>query len=326
MRFIFSIFLGVTTAIAAVQQAVAADEIDSGTGPDQVLIKAGTFTMGSNNVDTNGQASEFGLNKPWYLDEHPEHKVTLPAFYVDRYEVTNAQYLEYARSTNADVPPYWMQNGYLLALARHQIAREPVERLRRLATEIFRFDVDTTAMDKPELEALINLRLRYLDTVPVVSVTWQEADAYCKWRNARLPTEEEWERVARGTDGREFPWGNDWKAGMSYTGEDPQYEGAAPVDAFITDTTVDGVRDIAGNVSEWVADWYEPYSGSDYESADFGNNNKVVRGSSWTDGSVHYNLRLFQRGAYRFYLPPDGRYEDVGFRCVTDIKPADASS
>jgi formylglycine-generating enzyme required for sulfatase activity len=86
------------------------------------------------------------------------------------------------------------------------------------------------------------------------------------------------------------------------------------------------VRDIAGNVSEWVADWYQPYSGSDYESADFGKNNKVVRGASWSDGSVHYNLRLFQRGAYRFYLPPDGRYEDVGFRCVTEIKSTDASS
>ncbi len=293
---------------------------------DAILIEAGAFVMGSNRVDTDKLGGEFGVNKPWYLDEHPEHRETVQAFLVDRFEVTNAQYATYARTQKADVPPYWMKNGYLLALAREQLPTESEDRLRRLVTEVFKLDVDASALDKAQLEALIGLRLRYLDNVPVVSVTWFEADAYCRWRGARLPTEKEWERIARGVDGREFPWGNDWKAGVSHTGENPDYDDVAPVDAFASDVTPEGVRDIAGNVSEWVADWYQPYSGADFKSTDFGETSKVVRGSSWSDGAVHYNLRLFQRSAYRFYLPPDGRYEDVGFRCVTDAGRADKSS
>lgn len=308
-----SIMHGVTLA----QENAAPGTAD--TPVETVLISAGAFIMGSDRVDTENLASEFGATKPWYMDEHPQHRETLPAFRVDRYEVTNAQYLTYARAQNVEVPPYWMENGYLLALARQQISRESVERLRRLVTEVFRLDVDAGALDKARLEALIGLRLRYLDNVPVVSVTWFEADGYCRWRGGRLPTEKEWERVARGSDGREFPWGDEWRAGMSHTGENPDYDDVAPVDAFASDVTPEGVRDIAGNVSEWVADWYQPYPGSDYRSKDFGETFKVVRGSSWSDGAVHYNLKLFQRGAYRFYLPPDGRYEDVGFRCVTEV-------
>lgn len=298
----------------------------SSANADAVLIAAGTFIMGSDKIDHDKLASEFGVNKPWYLDEHPEHQETVQAFLIDRFEVTNAEYLAYARAQNVTAPPYWMTNGYLLALARDQLSRESEDRLRRLVADFFRMDVDASALDKPQLEALINLRLRYLDKVPVVSITWAEADGYCRWRGARLPTEKEWERVARGAEGREFPWGNDWRAGVSHTGENPDFDDVAPVDAFATDVTPEGVRDVAGNVSEWVSDWYQPYPGSDYESKDFGETFKVIRGSSWSDGAVHYNLQLFQRSAYRFYLPPDGRYEDVGFRCVTDAGPAGQSS
>lgn len=304
-----------------------ADAVPAAIDPpgDAVLIASGAFVMGSDKVDAENLATEFGATKPWYLDEHPQHRETLPAFYIDRYEVSNAQYLAYAKAQNVDVPPYWMKNGYLLALARGQISRESAERLRRLVVDVFKMDIDASTMDKAQLEALIQLRLRYLDNVPVVSVSWYEAEGYCRWRGARLPTEREWERVARGSDGREFPWGDEWRAGMSHTGEDPEYDDVAPVDAFASDITPEGVRDLAGNVSEWVADWYAAYPGSDYESKDFGSSFKVVRGSSWSDGAVHYNLKLFQRGAYRFYLPPDGRYEDVGFRCATDVKEGQSS-
>lgn len=293
-----------------------------------VLIPAGKFIMGSNKSDKEHMGGEYGNVKPLYLDEHPQHVVELPAFYIDRYEVTNGQYAQYVIATGATPPSHWIENGYLLNLRKAQLGHLPVEKLRKLAVKAFHLDMDTRTMTKEELVAAINERLAYLDRLPVNYVTWHDANQYCSWAGKRLPTEAEWEKSARGPNGHEFPWGDTWKAGMSDT-ESEQWdrEGVAPVGSYKTDKSEYGVYDMTGNVSEWVADWYQAYPGNDYKSDNFGEKFKVVKGAGW-GGNGHYTLHLFERSAYRGDFPPTGNYADVGFRCAADqvpVKHADAS-
>ncbi len=281
-----------------------------------VLIPAGSFVMGSDKKETTGRAVEFGNVKPWYLDEHPQHRVSLPAFFIDKYEVTNAQYREFVKAVNVQPPSVWIENGYVVSLRKEKLLQADDASLRKVAAEVFRLDLDTDALSRRQLLDAIGKRLAYLDTVPVTYVSWYDADAFCRWAGKRLPTEEEWERVARGTTGREFPWGQEWKPAVSHAGDEEPEDGPAPVGTHEMDRGPDGVMDLAGNVSEWVADWYQAYDHSDYQSKDFGQIYKVVRGAGWSGGAGHYALKLFQRGAYRFNLPPDGRFDDVGFRCA----------
>ena len=285
---------------------------------DMRLIPAGEFIMGSNRVDKDNVSGEYGNVKPWYLDEHPEHKVNLPAYYLEEHEVTNRQFLDYLADTEDGTPTYWATNGYIL---RQQVDRLPsvdIDRLRKLAANIFRIDKNTLKMTKEELLKDIGDKLTYMDTLPVAAVTWQQADQYCRWAGLRLPTEAEWEKAARGADGQEFPWGNDWHSNMSNTGSEQWDMYVAPIMSYKTDKSPYGIYDMAGNVSEWVEDWYARYDGSDYDSEAFGQKYKIVRGAGWSGGEGHYALKLFQRGAYRFYQPPAGTYRDVGFRCAAD--------
>ncbi len=231
-----------------------------------VKIPQGEFVMGSDQVDTAQQGAEFGTSKPLFLDEHPRHTVSLPAYEIDLYEVTNGQYRAFINVTRSIPPPTWPEGRF-----------------------------------PPEQEAW-----------PVTGVTWFEADRYCRWAGKRLPTEAEWEKAARGTDGREFPWGNAFDEKKGNIGS----TGLAPVGSFPAGASPYGVLDMAGNVSEWVADWYEPYPGSTYTSDAFGQRFRVVRNSSWGGSAGHYTVAHFYRAAYRFYQPPDRRFRDIGFRCA----------
>lgn len=284
---------------------------------EMVLIPAGKFIMGSDKRDVEAVGGEYGNVKPLYLDEHPRHSVELPTFYIDRYEVTNAQYAQYIIASDATPPEYWRESGYLLSLRKAQIDQLPVDTLRKLASKAFHLDIDTRVMTKEALLQAIVERLAYMDRLPVNYVDWNNAEQFCRWAGKRLPSEAEWEKSARGDGGREFPWGDTWKAGMSNTESEQWDDGVAPVDAYASDISVYGVYDLTGNVSEWVADWYQPYPGSDYKSNDFGEKFKVVRGAGW-GGNGHYTLHLFERAAYRGEFPVDGSYADVGFRCASD--------
>lgn len=176
-------------------------------------------------------------------------------------------------------------------------------------------------MSKADLIKDIIAKLQYMDNLPVTYVNWQQASDFCHWEGLRLPSEEQWEKAARGPDGLKFPWGNDFKRHLSNTGSEDWDMGVAPVMSYETDKSPYGIYDLAGNVSEWVADWYQRYPGSDFQSQAFGKQYKVARGAGWSGGEGHYALQLFQRGAYRSNLAPEGRFDDVGFRCAADDTP-----
>ncbi|KPJ94633.1 MAG: hypothetical protein AMJ55_06055 [Gammaproteobacteria bacterium SG8_15] len=295
--------------------------IEKPTIDDLVLIPTGEFIMGDDKVEKSNMAGEFGNVKPWYLDEHPKHKVKLPAYYIEEHEVTNEQYLAYVTAFNISPPDNWLTSGYILRLRTNALNTLSLDKLQQLAANVFRIDKDTRRMSKEELIKDIKDKLQSMDNLPVTYVTWQQASNYCRWIGLRLPTEEEWEKAARGPDGQQFPWGNEFKKHMANTGAEQWETGVAPIESYPTDKSPYGIYDLAGNVSEWTADWYKPYPGSDYNSELFGEKFKVARGAGWSGGEGHYALQLFQRGAYRSNLEPEQKYDDVGFRCAADDSP-----
>ena len=228
-------------------------------GAEMILIPAGEFIMGS----PEGEGDN---------NEQPQHTVFLDAFYIDKYEVTNAQYKQFMDATGHKAPEYWDDEKY----------NQPNQ--------------------------------------PVVGVTWHDAVAYAKWAGKRLPTEAEWEKAARGVDGRKYPWGNEWNSSKcnSNVGGD-EYKYTAPVGSFPDGASPYGVMDMAGNVWEWCADWYDRnyYSRSPQQNPkgpDSGSR-RVLRGGSWgydTD---------YLRCASRSGSAPADRSRNGGFRCAQDVTP-----
>jgi len=220
-------------------------------------------------------------------DEKPVVEVTLKGFYIDQFEVSNAGYQKCVDLGVCDPPQ--------------------------------QFDAQT--------------RSNYYGTsefanYPVIHVSWEDAAAFCAWRGARLPTEAEWEKAARGPSGWKYPWGNEFDPSRSnYCGGsaicpndvDDGYEDTAPVDAFVSGASPYGAYQMAGNVNEWVADWYDK---NYYASLEDGVENplgpengqeRVIRGGSF--GLNAQKLRASNRG----FADPLQSSEYDGFRCASDL-------
>jgi iron(II)-dependent oxidoreductase len=209
-------------------------------------------------------------------DHNPAHKVRVDTFYIDKYEVTNAQYHKFVEETGARLPEFWGMKKY---------------------------------RSGPEFPKH-----------PVIGVSWPEAVAYAEWAGKRLPTEAEWEYAARGgLVGKEYPRGNElkpedanrwrWET-LSPSGGGILQVGQYPPNGY-------GLHDMAGNVAEWVADYYadDYYKSSPAKDPRGPAKGKfrVFRGGGWHSGPS------CNRVYYRNALPPQWRDFNVGFRCVKDV-------
>ncbi len=267
--------------------------------------------MGSNGGRTSND--EIDLR---YINEYPEHKRYLDPFLIDKYEVTNANYKRFINDSGYDEPPTWTATGYNIRL--ETLRNVTIGELRSISDELFRLDVDTTQLGREELMNQMQSRQREHDKLPVTVVTWYDAFTYCAWAGKRLPTELEWEKTARGPEGREYPWGVEWGGEKTNTGEQGDGDVAVvPVGTYPHDVSYYGVHDMAGNVSEWVEDWYEAYpgaSGATWVSEFYNKVHKVARGGG---AAIGHNIQsTFFRGARRAHYDPFAAGTDLGFRCA----------
>jgi len=216
------------------------------------------------------------------VDEAPRHEVTLKAFWIDRTEVTHEAYRPFVAATGRETPV------------------DP------------KFG-DFYAWSGDEFPP-------GLANHPVVYVDWHDADAYCKWVGKRLPTEAEWEKAARGTDGRTFPWGEGIQPDWCNTRES-EAEWSTPVGTIAHDVSPYGVMDMCGNVSEWTDSWYLAYPGSTLERTAFGEKYRVVRGGAWMLRALPFARVTHRTLAFE----PTKRHRGIGFRCAMGAEPGDAT-
>jgi len=255
----------VTSISTITELGIGSTYVNPVDGATYVYVPAGDFIMGSENGSR---------------DESPQHTVYLDAYWIMETEVTNAQYRKFIEAKGYVTKAYWSDEGW---------------EWRGETTQPRYWD-----------DNLFNI-----DQQPVVGISWYEAQAYANWLSAEadidigLPTEAEWEKAARGTDRRIYPWGN----------ERDESSRIAPVGSYPAGKSPYGALDMAGNVWEWTADWYDSeYYGDSHRRNPVGpdsGDDRVMRSGAW-DHDPYYG-----RVASRFSRPPN--YEvsfNVGFRLM----------
>jgi formylglycine-generating enzyme required for sulfatase activity len=216
-------------------------------------------------------------------DEKPAHKVNLDGFWIDQTEVTNAMYAQFLneKGNQSQSGVNWLDD------------KDADVRIHKSGS---RWQAELIYANHP-----------------VVEVSWYGASAYCTWAGGRLPTEAEWEKAARGTDQRTYPWGNNPAecAYANYTGCFNSIRAAGLLPAGVSPY---GILDMAGNAWEWVADWYgqDYYTSSpiDNPTGPVSGNARILRGGSWQYEDS------FIRTTHRYKSAPETTNDYIGFRCV----------
>ena len=222
-------------------------------------------------------------------DESPEHRVYLDSYWIDKYEVSAGKFAEFL-NTMDNAKRYYLDNKF--------------------GTLYY----DGRFHPRPGLE-----------NYPINNITWNAADEYCKWKEKRLPTEAEWEKAARGTSAQTYPWGNGPPSDtlaryfQTWTKEE-KHKVMVPVQALTEGQSPYGLHNMAGNVKEWVDDWYDrEYYSEQSEYANprgpIGGEFKAVRGGSWRD------MKGFIYSTFRNNGNPSSRMDDYGFRCTKNAAP-----
>jgi formylglycine-generating enzyme required for sulfatase activity len=274
------------TAIATEQPSMGSTRISDVDQMVQVYVPAGEFIMGSDDIE-----AQTSLTNGRAYPEIPVHTVYLDGYWIDKYEVTTSQY---ALCVDAGV-----------CLAPHGVT--------------------------PDIRLQSRTRLHYFDNpeyanYPVIWVNWDMALAYCEWVGRRLPTEAEWEKAARGTDGRKYPWGNEPVSGelvnfcdvncpTNDANElyDDGYADTSPVGSYPAGASPYGALDMSGNVWEWVSTIIRPYP---YDPNDGREDpelyaERVWRGGPWSNGY------WWQRSSVRYRSVPFYANDNLGFRCAS---------
>ncbi|MGW4493982.1 ergothioneine biosynthesis protein EgtB [Streptomyces sp. NPDC004376] len=272
------------------------DPVPPFTGPPEVLVPGGPFTMGTS-------------TEPWALDnERPAHTREVDPFWIDTTPVTNAAYRAFIEDGGYDTERWWSPEGW--AHIRQHAVEAPLY-WHRDAGQWLRRRFGVTEPVPPD--------------EPVLHVSWYEADAYARWAGRRLPTEPEWEKAARYDPAtgrsRRFPWGDaDPTAGHANLGQ--RHLRPAPAGSYPAGESPHGVRQLIGDVWEWTSSDFLPYPGftvfpyKEYSEVFFGPEYKVLRGGSFAVGQVAC------RGTFRNWDYPVRRQIFSGFRTARDAESA----
>jgi formylglycine-generating enzyme required for sulfatase activity len=271
-------------------------------------VPAGEFTMGSSEAQIDAAlelCNKFRNNeceRSWFETETPQHQVYVDDFWIMQTEVSNAQWQRFMQASGYDEPAYWTEAGWVWRQSENVTQPRCWE------------DGDLNQAQQP-----------------VFCVSWYEAVAYSRWLasesglEVRLPTEAEWEKAARGADGRIFPWGDEWDGSrLNYcdvncendwrdSDVDDGYRHTAPVGGYAAGASPYGALDMAGNVWEWTSTLYQeyPYNADDgREELEGDACCLVLRGGSWDNDPV------VLRPAFRYWGLPLYRLVYLGVRLV----------